>query len=80
MEMTCVGWEEHSRIDWREDDGTDVFLVSYSLEAIAEGRTRLTQTSDAAIGAPRVFHPIYRAGIGRDIAGQLRRLKRLLEK
>jgi len=79
MEMTCVGWERPHRLEWREDDGTDVFLVSYELEPLSEGRTRLTQTSDAEVGAPKLLRPIYRAGIGRDIAGQLRRLKKLLE-
>ena len=60
MEMTCVGWEPPSRIEWREDDGTDVFLVTYSLEPLPEGGTRLTQTSDATLGAPRMLHRIYR--------------------
>jgi hypothetical protein len=35
--------------------------------------------SHAEIGAPRVLRPLFRAGIGRDVQGQLRRLKRLLE-
>jgi len=80
MEMTCVAWDPPHRLDWREDDGSDVFVVSYLLEPLDAGRaTRLTQTSDASIGAPKLLRPIYRAGIGRDIAGQLRRLKKLLE-
>jgi hypothetical protein len=80
MEMTCVGWEPPARLEWLEDDGTDVFRVTYSLERLDSGRTRLSQTSEATIGAPRLLHPIFRAGIGRDIAGQLRRLKKLLER
>jgi carbon monoxide dehydrogenase subunit G len=80
MEMTCVGWDRPRRLDWREDDGTDVFLVSYTLEPLHAGRaTRLTQTSDATVGAPRLLRPHYRVGIGRDMAGQLRRLRKLLE-
>jgi uncharacterized protein YndB with AHSA1/START domain len=80
MEMSCVGWEPPRRIEWLQDDGTDVFRVVYSLEPAADDSTRLTQTSVATITAPRMLRPIYRAGIGRDIAGQLRRLKRLLER
>ena len=79
MEMTRVPFDPPRRIEWREDDGTDVFEVTYELEDRG-GRTRLTQRSAAELGAPRLLHPIYRAGIGRDIAKQLKELKRLLEK
>jgi hypothetical protein len=78
LDLTLLDWEQPSRIEWREDDGTDVFLVEYSLEAIANG-TRLRQRSDAELGAGRLLRPIFRIGIGRDIAGQLRALKRILE-
>jgi hypothetical protein len=63
----------------REDDGTDVFEVTYSLEALDSGRTRLTQRSVASIGAPRLLHPVFKAGIGRDVARQLKKLRALLE-
>jgi uncharacterized protein YndB with AHSA1/START domain len=79
MEMTCVAADPPHRVEWLEDDGTDVFRVSYSLESLAESRTRMTQTSEASLGSSKLMRPIYRAGIGRDIAGQLRRLKKLLE-
>src|SRR3954468_14034863 len=79
MEMSRVAVERPVRIEWLQDDGTDVFRVTYSLSSLEDGRTRMKQTSAATIGAPRVLRPLYRAGIGRDIAGQLRRLKRLLE-
>jgi hypothetical protein len=78
MEMSCVGWEPPRRIEWLEDDGTDVFRVTYSLEEVPDG-TCLTQTSDFDLGAPRLLHPLYRVGIGRDVARQLRELKKLLE-
>jgi uncharacterized membrane protein len=78
MAMSCVGWAPPERVEWHEDDGTDVFRVTYELEDLG-GRTRVTQRSDAEIGAPRVLRPLFRAGIGRDVQGQLRRLKRLLE-
>jgi uncharacterized protein YndB with AHSA1/START domain len=80
MEMTCVGWDPPRLLEWREEDCTDVFLVSYELEPLDGGRrTRFTQRSNAEIGAPRLLHPLFRHGIGRDVAGQLKRLKRLLE-
>jgi carbon monoxide dehydrogenase subunit G len=78
MEMTRVASDAPRRIEWREEDGVDVFEVTYSLEDLGE-RARLTQTSVASLGAPRLLHPIYRAGIGRDMAKQLKELKKLLE-
>jgi hypothetical protein len=51
---------------------------AHELEPHADG-TRLRQRSDARLGAPKLLHPIWRRGIGKDIAGQLRSLKSLLE-
>jgi uncharacterized protein YndB with AHSA1/START domain len=78
MDMRRVGVDPPRRIEWRQEDGVDVFDVTYELEDLA-GRTRLTQRSVAKLGAPRLLHPIYRGGIGRDVAKQLKELKRLLE-
>lgn len=79
MEMTCVGSEEPVRVEWREDDGVDVFEVTYSLTDLGGGRTLMRQVSRARLGVPRLLRPLYRVGIGRDVAGQLKALKRLLE-
>jgi uncharacterized protein YndB with AHSA1/START domain len=80
MEMRRIATESPTRIEWLEDDGTDVFRVTYELEPTATGGTRFRQRSDADVGAvPRVLHPLWRHGIGRDLARQLRDLKRLLE-
>ena len=73
-----VAAEPPARLAWREDDGTDVFDVLYTLEAVGEG-TRMTQRSEFTLGAPRLLHPLYKAGIGRDVARQLKLLKRRLE-
>src|SRR5215213_10745469 len=35
MEMTCVGSDPPHRLEFREDDGTDVFRVTYSLSPTA---------------------------------------------
>lgn len=78
MDHSCVDWTPPRRIEWIEDDGVDRFEVTYELEPHAGG-TRLSQCSDARLGAPKLLHPIWRRGIGRDIAGQLRSLKDLLE-
>ena len=67
------------RIRWREDDGTDVFHVTYELDALGAERTTFTQRSEFELGAPAITHPLMRLGIGRDVAGQLKRLKRVLE-
>jgi uncharacterized protein YndB with AHSA1/START domain len=78
LDHSCLAWDPPRRIEWREDDGTDVFMVEYLLEATAAG-TRLRQRSDAELGSSRLLRPLYRIGIGRDIGGQLRALKKVLE-
>jgi uncharacterized membrane protein len=78
MDYECVGWTPPARIEWREDDGTDTLEVTYLVEE-ADGGSRLTQTSDGTLGAPKLVQPLFRAGFGRDIDRQLKRLKRLLE-
>jgi uncharacterized protein YndB with AHSA1/START domain len=79
MEMRRLAYEPPSRIEWAQDDGTDTFRVTYELESIAEG-TRFRQRSEADVGAvPRMLYPLWRHGIGRDMARQMRDLKRLLE-
>jgi uncharacterized protein YndB with AHSA1/START domain len=80
MQMNCVWFDRPQRLEWREEDGTDVFRVTYELESLDGGKTRFRQRSDAELGAPSWMHPIYKAGIGRDLARQLRKLKKLLEK
>jgi Polyketide cyclase / dehydrase and lipid transport len=78
MEYECLGWEPPRRIDWREDDGTDVIRVTYELEDIG-GQTRMTQRDDAELGAPRFLRPVFKAGIARDVARPLNALKKVLE-
>ena len=79
MEMTRVSVDAPRRIDWLEDDGTDVFRVTYALSPAGSG-TRFVQRSDASVGAvPSFLYPLWRFGIGRDVARQLRDLKRVLE-
>jgi uncharacterized protein YndB with AHSA1/START domain len=78
MQLSCTAWNPPHRLELREDDGTDIFLVTYELDDMG-GCTRVTQRSNATIGAPRLLHPAMKAGIGRDIAGQLKALKKLLE-
>ena len=79
MELRVVASEPPHRMETTQDDGTDVFRVSYELEATPAG-TRLRQRSEATVGAvPRILFPLWRHGIGRDVARQLRDLKKVLE-
>lgn len=79
MDYSLVDWEPPHRIEWLEDDGHDVIKVTYAL--VPEGEaTRFTQRDDAKLAAPRLLHPLMRAGIGADVASQLRRLRRHLER
>ena len=41
--------------------------------------TRLTQREQARLDAPRMMHPLFRIGLGRDVRRQLGALKQLLE-
>lgn len=79
MHHTLLAWDPPNRIEWHEDDGHDRITVTYTLEP-EDGSTRFTQRDDAELGAPRLLHPMMRAGIGADIASQLRRLRRHLER
>jgi hypothetical protein len=67
-----------TRIEWYEDDGSDTFQVTYTLEDV-NGSTRFTQRSVAYLSTPRLFAPVMRHGIGRDIGKQLKALKATLE-
>jgi uncharacterized protein YndB with AHSA1/START domain len=78
MEYECVAFEPPHQIVWREDDGTDVIRVTYEL-AETGSDTRMTQRDEAELGAPRLLHPLMRAGIGHDVGRQLKALKALLE-
>jgi hypothetical protein len=63
----------------REEDDASVFDVEYRLDPTAIG-TELTQVSKFTWKAlPRALQPIFAYGVRRDVAAQLRDLKRLLE-
>jgi Polyketide cyclase / dehydrase and lipid transport len=80
MVHRCLSWERPIRIAWREDDGADVIDVTYDLEAIWTS-TRFTQRDEIVrLGAPRILHPLMKAGIGRDIERQLQQLQGVLER
>lgn len=80
MNHTLVAWDPPHRIDWHEDDGHDLLDVTYTLVTDEADQTRLTQT-DVVLrsAAPRVLRPVIRVGIGHDMTGQLKRLRRHLE-
>lgn len=78
MEYSLVASEPPHRIRWHEDDGHDAIDVTYTLEPRGTS-TWFTQTDDARLGSPRVLHLIIKAGIGHDVAAQLKRLRHHLE-
>jgi uncharacterized protein YndB with AHSA1/START domain len=79
MTYTCLAYDPPERIVWREDDGPTVIRVTYELEPVWTS-TRLTQRDEARLDAPRLLHRLVTAGIGRDVARQLRALKQVLER
>ena len=63
----------------REEDDASVFIVEYRLDPTPSG-TALTQISEFNWKKlPGALQPIFAYGVRRDIRGQLRDLKRLLE-
>jgi Polyketide cyclase / dehydrase and lipid transport len=82
MEMTLeqVDVQPPSRLILREEDEASIFQVEYRLEPSETG-TRFTQISDFEWKKlPRVLHGTFARGVRRDVRGQLRALKQLLER
>lgn len=68
-----------SRLSMREEDDVSVFEVEYTLEG-SGSTTRFTQVSQFQWKKlPRFLHGTFRKGVERDLRGQLRELKRVLE-
>jgi hypothetical protein len=71
--------EPPRRLTLREEDEASVFEVEYRLEEAGSG-TRFTQVSEFEWKRlPKILHGIFGRGVRRDLRGQLRALKRLLE-
>ena len=74
-----VELEPPARLRLREEDDASVFEVEYLLQP-ANGGTRFTQISDFEWKKlPRVLHGTFRRGVHRDVRGQLKALKAVLE-
>jgi uncharacterized protein YndB with AHSA1/START domain len=81
MELTLdqLELEPPSRLVLREEDESSTFDVEYLLEASDAG-TRFTQISDFEWKRlPRILHRPFAHGVRRDVRGQLRALKQLVE-
>jgi uncharacterized protein YndB with AHSA1/START domain len=81
MELTLeqLDVEPPNRLILREEDAVSVFDVEYRLEPSETG-TRFTQISEFEWKKlPRVLHGTFARGVRRDVRGQLRALKQLLE-
>jgi len=81
MELTLAQLDVQppSRLILREEDEVAVFDVEYRLEPSETG-TRFTQVSEFEWKKlPRVLHGTFARGVRRDVRGQLRALKQLLE-
>lgn len=68
-----------TRLTLRQEDDASVFDVEYRLEPVPTG-TRFVQVSDFEWKTlPGFLHKTFARGVRRDIRGQLRDLKRVLE-
>ena len=80
LEMKHVREHRPTYLAIREEDGAAVFEVEYRLEQAVDG-TVFTQVSEFAWKRlPRVLWPLFRFGVRRDVARQLRALKQAIER
>jgi Polyketide cyclase / dehydrase and lipid transport len=82
MELTLEQLEAQQprRLTLREEDEVSVFNVEYRLEPSAAG-TRFAQITEVEWKRlPRILRGTFARGVRRDVRGQLRALKRLLER
>jgi hypothetical protein len=81
MELVVEQLDEEPprRLTLREEDDVSIFRVEYRLETTRTG-ARLTQASEFEWKRlPRFLHGTFSRGVRRDVRGQLRALKVLLE-
>jgi uncharacterized protein YndB with AHSA1/START domain len=79
LDVRQVELDAPSRLTLREEDDASVFDVEYRLVAIPDG-TRFTQVSEFEWKRlPRILHRPFARGVRRDVRGQLRKLKEVLE-
>jgi hypothetical protein len=69
-----------TQLSLQEEDDVSTFRVEYRLEPSETG-TRFTQISEFEWKKlPRLLHASFARGVRRDMRGQLRAMKRLLER
>ena len=78
IEVRIVELEQPGRIVLREEDDDGVFNVTYALEEVPGG-TRFTQVSEVSWKLPRPLQALANRMVPRHLAGQAKRLKRVLE-
>jgi uncharacterized protein YndB with AHSA1/START domain len=80
LELEQLEAEPPHRLALRQEDAAAVFHVEYRLESTQAG-THFTQVSEFAWKSlPRVLHATFRQAVRREVRGQLRTLKALLER
>jgi uncharacterized protein YndB with AHSA1/START domain len=79
LELKQLQAEPPHRLATRQEDAAAVFNVEYRLEPTQTG-TRFTQVSEFAWKRlPRLLHGSFGRAVRREVSGQLRTLKALLE-
>jgi hypothetical protein len=80
LELEQLDGQPPRQLVLRQEDVAAVFHVRYSLEP-HDGGTRFTQVSEFAWKRlPRVLHGAFGRAVRREVRGQLRTLKALLER
>jgi uncharacterized protein YndB with AHSA1/START domain len=80
LTLEVIEIDRPQRIAWRQTDEAGTFIVSYDLEALPGGRTRLNQTDGTSWnGIFRVLSPIVHLAIRRTLPKQFEALRAQLQ-
>lgn len=80
LRIEMLGYAPPHHITYEQVDDAGTFLVSYELESIDEGRTRITQTDETSWnGIFKVLSPILHLVVRRTLPEQFAALEETLE-
>jgi hypothetical protein len=80
LETTHLRMNRPSYLAMREEDDVSVFDVEYRLDETASGTVLIQVSQFKWKKLPRLLQRVLALGVRRDVAGQLRDLKRCLER
>lgn len=80
LDLEVIEYDPPRRIAWRQEDDAGTFHVSYDLESVPGGGTRLVQTDETSWhGVFRLLAPLLHWAIRRTLPKQFAALREVLE-